>query len=117
MTLRCHGERTDPASDRHREDLVAQLASTTFELTHPVATETRVAAVGAARNLIIGCAPIAEDYGKNKRGRLLTPGKCRFAQPRQLPDKRGQAPPAAPAPAEGAPAPAAAAPAAAPDDL
>eukprot|EP00959_Pyramimonas_sp_CCMP1952_P173736 3630115-Pyramimonas_sp.AAC.1 len=51
------------------------------------------------------------------RGHLLTPSKRRFAQPWQLPDNRGQAPSAAPAPAEEASAHAAVAPAAAPDDL
>ena len=50
------------------------------------------------------CHRCKMNYGRNKPGHLLIPGKCRFAKPWQLPDKRGQPPPADAAPATASPA-------------
>eukprot|EP00959_Pyramimonas_sp_CCMP1952_P359340 7524242-Pyramimonas_sp.AAC.1 len=39
------------------------------------------------------CPNCKKNYGKNKPGHVLTPGKCKFAKPWKLPDNHGQIPP------------------------
>eukprot|EP00959_Pyramimonas_sp_CCMP1952_P201152 4206755-Pyramimonas_sp.AAC.1 len=47
------------------------------------------------------CPSCKQNYGKNKLGHVLAPGKCKFANPWKLPDNHGQIPPVLAEPAAG----------------